>query len=93
MWGHVTLERTFDSRAARLGGHVALVQSVWADTVHRGQAALQQRDIVAVGTDGEQAIVKSLEALFPDNLIHLRCFVYMGDNIRHTWFTARKCVH
>ena len=39
-------------------------------------------DIVAVGTDGEQAIVKSLEALFPDNLIHLRCFVHMRDNIR-----------
>ena len=40
------------------------------------------RDIIAVGTDGEQAIVKSLEALFPDSLIHLRCFVHMRDNIR-----------
>ena len=38
--------------------------------------------VIAVGTDGEQAIVKSLEALFPDNLIHLRCFVHMRDNIR-----------
>ena len=53
MWGHVTLvqERTFDSyRAAHPGGHVALVQSVWGDTVHGGgggggtggQAALRQ---------------------------------------------------
>ena len=41
------------------------------------------RDITAVGTDGEQAIVKSLEALLPDNLIHLHCFMHMRDNIRH----------
>ena len=40
------------------------------------------RDIVTVGTDREQAIVKSLEAKFPDNLIHLHCFVHMRDNIR-----------
>ena len=35
-----------------------------------------------MGTDGEQAIVISLEALFPDNPVHLRCFVHMRDNIR-----------
>ena len=40
------------------------------------------RDIVTVGTDGEQAIVKSLQTLFPDNLVHLRCFVHMRYNIR-----------
>ena len=36
LWGHVTLKRTFYSRAARPGGHVDPVLSVWGDTVHRG---------------------------------------------------------
>ena len=40
------------------------------------------RNVIGVGTDGEQAIVKALEALFPGSLIHLRCFVHMRDNIR-----------
>ena len=44
------------------------------------------QDIIAVGTDGEKGIVKSLEALFIHNLIHLRCFVHMRDNIRHKLF-------
>ena len=34
------------------------------------------RDIIAVGTNGEQMIVKSLETLFPDNLIHHHCFMH-----------------
>ena len=36
VWGRVTLERTFYSRAACPGGHMALVRSVWGDTVHGG---------------------------------------------------------
>ena len=38
------------------------------------------KDIVAVGTDGEQAIVKALETVFP-NTVQLRCFIHMKDNI------------
>ena len=37
--------------------------------------------LIAVGTDGEQAIVKALKAIFP-NTVHLRCFIHMKDNIR-----------
>ena len=39
-------------------------------------------DIVAVGTDGKQAIVKALDAVFYSKIIHLRCFIHMKDNIR-----------
>ena len=38
-------------------------------------------NIVAFGTDGEQAIVKALKAIFPTT-VHLRCFVHMKENIR-----------
>lgn len=38
------------------------------------------KDIVAVGTDGEQAIVKALKTVFP-NTVQLRCFIHMKDNI------------
>ena len=38
-------------------------------------------NIVAVGTDGEKAIVKALKAVFPEK-IYLRCFLHMKDNIR-----------
>ena len=36
----------------------------------------------AIGTDGEQALVKAATAVFPNDLIHLRCFIHMKDNIR-----------
>ena len=36
----------------------------------------------AIGTDGEQALVKAATAVFSSNLIHLRCFIHMKDNIR-----------
>ena len=38
-------------------------------------------DIIAVGTDGEQAITKALRAVFGEGFIHLRCFIHMKDNI------------
>ena len=38
--------------------------------------------IIAVGTDGEQAIVKALNAVFMGKPVHLRCFIHMKDNIR-----------
>ena len=40
------------------------------------------RNVVAVGTDGEQALVKALRAVFSEQTIHLRCFFHMKDNIR-----------
>ena len=39
-------------------------------------------NIIAIGTDGEKAIVKALKAVFPDKVIYLRCFIHMKDNIR-----------
>ena len=36
-------------------------------------------NIVAVGTDGEKAIVKALKAVFPDKVVYLRCFLHMKD--------------
>ena len=39
-------------------------------------------DVIAFGTDGEQAIVKAVRATFPERIIHLRCFIHMKDNIR-----------
>ena len=39
-------------------------------------------DIVAVGTDGEQALVKAVNVAFQDKVVQLRCFVHMKDNIR-----------
>ena len=36
----------------------------------------------AIGTDGEQAIVKAAMHTFSNNLIHLRCFIHMKDNIQ-----------
>ena len=44
---------------------------------------LQLLNIIAVGTNGELAIVKALQAVFSDNTLHLRCFIHiMKDNIR-----------
>ena len=34
-----------------------------------------------IGTDGEQAPVKAATAVFSGNLIDLRCFIHMKDNI------------
>ena len=42
----------------------------------------QLMNIIAVGTDGEQAIVKALRAVFSEETIHLRCFIHMKDIIR-----------
>ena len=39
-------------------------------------------NIIAVGTDGEQAITKALRAVFGERFIHLRCFIHMKDNIQ-----------
>ena len=39
-------------------------------------------DIIAIGTDGDPAMEKAIGAVFPDTLIHLRCFIHMKDNIR-----------
>lgn len=39
------------------------------------------KNIIAVGTDGEQALVKALRAIFSEQTTHLRCFVHMRDNI------------
>ena len=39
-------------------------------------------NLVAVGTDGDPAMEKAIAAVFPDTLIHLRCFIHMKDNIR-----------
>ena len=41
----------------------------------------QLMNIIAIGTDGEQAIVKALKAVFSEKTLHLRCFIHMG-NIR-----------
>ena len=38
--------------------------------------------ISVIGTDGEQALVKAALHTFSENLIHLRCFIHMRDNIR-----------
>ena len=40
-------------------------------------------DIVAVGTDGETAIVQALKATLHGNTIYLRCFLHMKENIKH----------
>ena len=37
--------------------------------------------IRAVGTDGEQVLVNAVRAVFPEGLVHLRCFIHMKDNI------------
>jgi len=37
--------------------------------------------IRAVGTDGDKALVNALIVVFPEGLIHLRCFFHMKDNI------------
>ena len=39
-------------------------------------------NIIAVGTDGEQAIIKALRAVFGEGFIQLRCFIHMKDNIQ-----------
>ena len=38
--------------------------------------------MIAVGTNGEQALVKALRDVFSEQTIHLRCFLHMKDNIR-----------
>ena len=38
--------------------------------------------IHAVGTDGEQALVNALVAVFPSGLVHLQCFLHMKENVR-----------
>ena len=40
------------------------------------------RNVIAVGTDGEQALVKALRAVFSEQTIHLSCFLHMKDNIK-----------
>ena len=37
-------------------------------------------DLVAIGTDGDPAMEKAIRAVFPDKLIHLRCFIHMKDS-------------
>lgn len=39
-------------------------------------------NIVAVGTDGEQALVKAIQVAFHGKVIQLQCFIHMKDNIR-----------
>ena len=39
-------------------------------------------NVIAVGTDGEQALVKALRAVFSAQTIHLRYFIHMKDNIQ-----------
>ena len=39
--------------------------------------------IRAAGTDGEGALIKTLRTAFSEDLILLRCFVHMKDNLRH----------
>ena len=34
------------------------------------------RNVIGVGTDGEQTILKALQALFPDSLVHQCCLVH-----------------
>lgn len=38
--------------------------------------------IRAMGTDGEQALTKAIQALFPQDIVLLRCYLHMKDNIR-----------
>ena len=38
--------------------------------------------VCAFGTDGEQALTKAILAVFPDEVINLRCYLHMKDNIR-----------
>jgi len=40
------------------------------------------KDIIAVGTDGEVAIVQALQANFHGDTVYLRCFIHMRDCIR-----------
>ena len=39
-------------------------------------------NVVAIGTDGEQALVKAIQVAFQGKVIQLRCFIHMKDNIR-----------
>ena len=39
-------------------------------------------DIIAIGTDGETAIVQALKATLHGNTIYLRCFLHMKENIK-----------
>ena len=38
-------------------------------------------DIIAVGTDGEVAIVQALQANLHGDTVYLRCFIHMRDRI------------
>ena len=40
------------------------------------------KDIIAVGTNGEVAIVQALQANFHGDTVYLRCFIHMRDCIR-----------
>lgn len=42
----------------------------------------QLSGIRAIGTDGKQALVNAIAAVFPEDIIHLRCFIHVNDNIR-----------
>ena len=42
---------------------------------------LSIRNVIAVGTDGEQSLVKALRDVFSERTIYLRCFIHMKDNI------------
>ena len=48
-------------------------------TIHKLEQSLST--LRAMGTDGEQALVKAATAVFPNDPIHLRCFIHMKDNI------------
>jgi hypothetical protein len=37
--------------------------------------------IRAVGTNGEQALINAILAVFPEDIVHLRCFIHARDNI------------
>ena len=49
-------------------------------TIYKLESSLSK--LRAIGTDGEQALVKAVTAVFSNDLIHLRCFIHMKDNMR-----------
>jgi len=44
-------------------------------------------DVIAFGTDGEQAIIKAVKATLSNKIIHLRCFIHMC--IKKCWQKTR----
>ena len=49
----------------------------------KASTKISKINVVAVGTDGEQALVKAIQVAFQGKVIQLRCFIHMKDNIRH----------